>query len=113
MSTHICGWAMVCDDWNRSIESDDSSVQSVWSWKLTRATPISDEVPSKSEYIVWMETISSSDAVFVPKTNVAEYVMEMEKLLPPILRKRGAFGANDGDSIDILDGVHFMGLVCT
>ena len=113
MSTHICGWAMVCDDCNRRIESDDSSVQSVWSRKLTRATPISDEVPSKSEYIVWMETISPSDAVFVPKTNVAEYVMEMEKLLPPILRKRGAFGANDGDSIDILDGVHFMGLVCT
>ena len=43
--------------------------------------------------------------------NTAENIREMEELLPPILRKHGAVDAKDGDSIDILDGEHFMGLV--
>ena len=44
--------------------------------------------------------------------NTAENIREMEELLPPILRKHGAVDAKDGDSVDVLDGIHFMGLVC-
>jgi len=41
-----------------------------------------------------------------------EDIREMEELLPPILRAYGAVHAKYGDSVDVLDGVHFMGLVC-
>jgi len=44
--------------------------------------------------------------------STAENIREMEELLPPILRNHGAVNAKDGDSIDMLDSVHFMGLVC-
>ena len=46
------------------------------------------------------------------RRTTADDIREMEELLPPILRKHGAVDAKDGDSIDILDGEHFMGLVC-
>ena len=38
----------------------------------------------------------------------------MEESLPPILRKRGAVDADaiDGNSLNVLDDVHFMGLIC-
>ncbi len=44
--------------------------------------------------------------------NTAENIREMEELLPPILRKHGADDAKYGDSVDVLDGLHYMGLVC-
>jgi len=46
------------------------------------------------------------------RRTTADDIREMEDLLPSILRKHGAVDAKDGDSIDILDGEHFMGLVC-
>jgi len=45
------------------------------------------------------------------RKNVAEDNREIEEILPPILRKHGAVDAKDGDSVDVLDSVHFMGLV--
>jgi len=47
----------------------------------------------------------------VARATTKDDIIEMEELLPPILRAHGAEKAKDGDSIDILDGVHFMGLV--
>jgi len=54
----------------------------------------------------------STNVNAVARRTTAEDVREMEKLLPPILRAYGAIDAKDGDSIDVLDGIHFMGLVC-
>jgi len=45
------------------------------------------------------------------KKTTPEDIREMEELLPPILRAYGAVHAKYGDSVDVLDGVHFMGLV--
>jgi len=176
MSAHICGWAIVCDDWNcriesgeSSVKSGESSIRSDWAtteeyWTtapdpvresnrvrssnkimridvLSRATPVteywatapdpvreSNRVRSSNKIVRidilsrnWRGGLSratpvtdfADDTVLVSRTN--EHVMVMEEILPPpppILRKRGAFDAKDGDSIDILDGVYFMGLVC-
>ena len=137
MSTHICGWALFCDDWNRSIENDESSVQSdgssirsdwattleCWTKKVYRVRTSNETVRIEvlSRDIVSERGVRRlpratpvtdfvDDTGLVPRTN--EHIMVMEEILPPILRKHGAFGAKDGDSIDILDGVHFMGLVC-
>jgi len=38
---------------------------------------------------------------------------EMEEILLPILQEHGAVGLKDDDSLDVLDGVHFMELVRT
>ena len=38
---------------------------------------------------------------------------KMEEILLPILREHDAVGLNDDDSLDVLDGVHFMELVST
>ena len=38
---------------------------------------------------------------------------EMEEILLPILREHDAVGLSDDDSLDLLDGVHFMELVST
>jgi len=38
---------------------------------------------------------------------------EMEEILLPILRDHDAVGLKDDDSLDVLDGVHFMELVST
>jgi len=38
-------------------------------------------------------------------------IQEMEELLPSILRAHGVVEAKDGDSIDVLDGLYFKGLV--
>ena len=38
---------------------------------------------------------------------------EMEEILLPILREHDAVGLKDDDSLDVLDGVHFMELVST
>ena len=157
MSTHICGWALFCDDCNRRIESDESLVQSdgssirsdwatteeYWatapdrvlksnpvraSYKKVRKDVLSREIALERGFnkkvridissreitsergVRGPVTVFVDDKGLVPRTN--EHVMVMEEILPPILRKHGAFGAKDGDSIDILDGVHFMGLVC-
>ena len=49
----------------------------------------------------------------ISRRTTAVDAREMEELLPPILRAYGAIDAKDGDSIDVLDGIHFMGLVCS
>ncbi len=55
----------------------------------------------------------STNVNAISRRTTAEDAREMEELLPPILRAYGAIDAKDGDSIDVLDGVHFMGLVCS
>jgi len=57
-------------------------------------------------------TYNISTTSYNARENAAEYIREIEEILPPILRKYGAVDVKDGDSVDVLDGVHFMGLVC-
>lgn len=56
-------------------------------------------------------TFNIGTTSYKTRENAAEDIKEIEEILPPILRKHGAVDAKDGDSVDVLDGVHFMGLV--
>jgi len=48
----------------------------------------------------------------VARITTADDIREIVVLLSSILRKNGAVDAKDGDSMDTLDSVHFLGLVC-
>jgi len=60
---------------------------------------------------------ANSDDDNVATKTTPEDIREMEELLPPIMRKHGKGWSDKGIkwrslSIDVLDGVHFMKMVC-
>ena len=60
--------------------------------------------------LINMSVMTSIDGV--ARIISADDIREIEVMLSSILRKNGAVDAKGGDSMDTLDSVHFLGLIC-